>query len=407
MFLNTKLTAEGSVHASLTRATSCGAIGRYTKARGVGALRVRGRRDQVAKGQNDCFSRPLHGFTLVELLVVIAIIGILVALLLPAVQAARESARRMQCTNQIKQLVLAMHTYHDTNKHFPRGFTGTWSDSGPPADRSKMHLLAHTRGGHDFAWGARLLPYIEENVLADILQVDINAEGTKADRDRQITLLRDPRGHPDQPLSTVLRNFQCPSEALSTSWYDSFAPYGGTPVYAGISLKDYPVAPASYVGVAGSFWQGSMMPNDGIFFGSSDTRISEITDGTSKTFAIGERRYLGSCYGSWWMASPNVQSTNHGGAARVVGYLSVPYNQCNAGESSRGFGSSHPGGALFGFCDGGVRFVQDNIDYGLDPDIEFDSLSAYYGSQNGAYDTSLMGAFQLLGIRNDGVPVDY
>ncbi len=109
-------------------------------------------------------------------------------------------------------------------------------------------------------------------------------------------------------------------------------------------LSDEPIAPASYVGVAGYFWQGSRMPNDGVIFGNSDIRIAEITDGTSNTFAIGERRFLKYCRGAWWVTSSNVQSTNVGGAARVVGYLSVPFNQCNAVEASRGFGSAHPGG---------------------------------------------------------------
>ena len=110
---------------------------------------------------------PVHGFTLVELLVVIAIIGVLVALLLPAVQAAREAARRAQCTNQVKQLVLAMHIYHDSNNHFPRAFTGAWrSNTHPPSD--SLNLFRDTRGGHDFAWGARLLPYIEQNALAEL-----------------------------------------------------------------------------------------------------------------------------------------------------------------------------------------------------------------------------------------------
>ena len=391
-----------SEHATLRDLASFGAVVPLAD-----ALRARGQREHRTTRQHTRFYRPLHGFTLVELLVVIAIIGILVALLLPAVQAAREAARRAQCTNQVKQLVLAMHTFHDSNNHFPRAFTGEWEpNSTAPAD--SLNLFLDTRGGHDFAWGARLLPYIEEGALAEVLQVDANVNGSKGDRDRQLVILRSPNARPDRPLSTVLGIFQCPSDSMDqNSWFDSVEPYNGQFVYADYHLRDEPIAPASYVGVAGYFWQGSLMPNDGVLFGNSDIRISEITDGTSNTFAIGERRFLRYCRGAWWVSSSNVQSTNVGGAARVIGYLSVPFNQCNAVEASRGFGSAHPGGAHFAFCDGSVQFIPDDIDYGLDPNIQFDSPTAYPGSAAGAYDTNLLGVFQLLGIRNDEVPVEY
>jgi prepilin-type processing-associated H-X9-DG protein len=238
------------------------------------------------------------------------------------------------------------------------------------------------------------------------MEVDKYANGTKGDRDRQITRLRNPSERPDRPLSTVLEGFQCPSDSLTRSWYVSIGePFGADYNYGGFPVSSEPIAPASYVGVAGTFWQGSRMPNDGVIFGNSDIRIAEITDGTSNTFAIGERRYLEKCYGAWWVTSSNVQSTNVGGAARVVGYLSIPFNQCDSGESSRGFNSAHPGGVMFGFCDGSVRFIQDDIDFGLDPNIQYDSPTAYPGSKDGEYDTSLLGVFQLLGIRNDGAVV--
>lgn len=271
-----------------------------------------------------------------------------------------------------------------------------------------LDLFRDTQGGHDFAWGARLLPYMEQNALAERLEVDKFANGTKGERDRQLSTLRNSQSNPDRPLSTVLPSFQCPSEGLTSSWYEDVGqPTGGNYNYAGSTVAEDPIAPASYVGVAGYYWQGSIMPNDGVIFGNSDMRIAEITDGTSNTFAIGERRYQDRCFGAWWVSSTNVQSTNVGGAARVVGYLSVPFNECTAAEASRGFGSAHPGGAMFGICDGSVRFIGDDIDYGLDPNVEFDSPTAYPGSKTDQYNPNLLGVFQLLGIRNDGVPTNF
>ncbi len=107
------------------------------------------------------------GFTLVELLVVIAIIGILVGLLLPAVQAAREAARRMQCSNNLKQMGLAMQNYHDTHKTFPSGYT---VDLVPPAVIGTTSMMSLTNPSH-WSWGAFILPFIEQTSLYNSLGV--------------------------------------------------------------------------------------------------------------------------------------------------------------------------------------------------------------------------------------------
>src|SRR5262245_27516639 len=116
------------------------------------------------------------GFTLVELLVVIAIIGILVALLLPAIQASRESARRASCTNQISQLILAVHDYEAAHEHYP---AGTVNPTGP---------IQNLPNGHHISWVARILPYFEERVLYDNLDLSLSAYHQKNDRARQTTI---------------------------------------------------------------------------------------------------------------------------------------------------------------------------------------------------------------------------
>ncbi len=117
-----------------------------------------------------------HGFTLVELLVVIAIIGILVSLLLPAIQASRESARRAMCTNQIRQLIVAIHDYEMAHEHYP---AGTVNPAGP---------IQNLPNGHHISWIARVLPYIEERVLYDKLDLSLSAYHQKNDEVRQTTI---------------------------------------------------------------------------------------------------------------------------------------------------------------------------------------------------------------------------
>jgi prepilin-type N-terminal cleavage/methylation domain-containing protein len=188
--------------------------------------------------------RRHSGFTLIELLVVIAIIAILVALLLPAVQQAREAARRTQCKNNLKQLGLALHNYHDAYKMFPAGHMESGWDG--PSYR------------HQFSWLTYMLPYIDQsNVysLIDFSQIDLS---TSAHQNPVF-----------MPAGTVdVATFICPSDPT------------------GRNNEEW--APTNYLGNQGTLCQSRNKEGNGVFGHNSWIRIRDITDGTSQTIAAAE-----------------------------------------------------------------------------------------------------------------------
>ncbi len=157
-----------------------------------------------------------RGFTLVELLVVIAIIGILVGLLLPAVQAAREAARRMQCSNNMKQLALALHNYESANKKFPCGFSDNFNT-----------VVVGRDGG--WAWASGVLPYIEQSALYGTLDTRFAPYGT-------VGTVSDAAGKNNLATATVLSAFRCPSDLAPPTAAINAASPGGT---AAISVTIY------------------------------------------------------------------------------------------------------------------------------------------------------------------------
>jgi len=206
-----------------------------------------------------------RAFTLVELLVVIAIIGVLVALLLPAVQAAREAARRVSCFNNMKQIGLALHNYHDTHKKFPMGWIGLEVSTNRP----------HAEGTPGWGWGAYTLPFVEQGNLSDgLIQV------TQSILDPVNQVARE----------TVLPVFRCPSNTPGDKTF--VLGQDGSPTTALTTL-----AASSYVGVYGTAELdtckgvpiGFQCRSDGLFYHLSSTRFADIVDGTSNTLAIGER----------------------------------------------------------------------------------------------------------------------
>ena len=293
--------------------------------------------------ENQLVNRSRVGFTLVELLVVIAIIGVLVGLLLPAVQAAREAARRMSCTNNLRQLGLALHNYHDAFRSFPSGWMPT---STPDVDNGF---------GERWGWTVFVLPHLEQSPLYEQLNVSNGRQ--------PIPLANDPRAQ------TVLGILICPSdpaEAINESYPD---PNGNF----------YPKS--NYPAVHGRSEEVSILTNggNGLFSKGSRIRFADVTDGTSNTIAIGERDTRSSRRGIfgalgdpyrhaavWIRAMPRPGSitptTQHGRS--VTGVCTDLPNSTRLlnGESSRAFGSGHTGGAHFAFADNSVQFIGQTID---------------------------------------------
>jgi prepilin-type N-terminal cleavage/methylation domain-containing protein/prepilin-type processing-associated H-X9-DG protein len=293
-----------------------------------------------------------RGFTLVELLVVIAIIGILIALLLPAVQAAREAARRTQCVNNLKQMALGIHTYADVWRVFPPGYLGQ-----PPANCSTVNngTAAQPRG---WGWGALILPYIEQVTLYNGL----------APTSRQ-TVCGIPTGAQANPAvgsealqKTRLAVYICPS-AVDMDLNDTRLP--AAPAAPGSHAK------SNYVGVSGMDFSGvaATTGRKGIFVNGMlhKTALRDVRDGTSSTFLVGEkyRRDLdgvkqtfspGEYTGGFWLGvAPDTQIANS-----VMQLALPPSTFAINGASINAFASRHPGGAQFALTDGSVRFISEN-----------------------------------------------
>ncbi len=302
------------------------------------------------------------GFTLVELLVVIAIIGILIGILLPAVQAARESARRMTCTNNLKQIGLALLAYHDSNKHFPPGYASGVGSGGFADDT-----------GPGWGWSTYILPYIEHNPIYK--QIEINKDIT----DPVHAVVR----------ATEIAEFLCPSDNgkakfvvdklgdSSPNFDTPLVDSGGNPVLVGHS---------NYVGMFGNpeisldpgFLYSSPerdVMHQGMLYRNSKVSIRDVTDGTSKTIFVGERSSR-LAYATWTGAvtggqvPPRTEDVGFGpewASVLILGHTGdandVPPHTPNSPVNHvDDFWSRHVQGANFLFVDGSVRMIGNDID---------------------------------------------
>jgi prepilin-type N-terminal cleavage/methylation domain-containing protein len=294
------------------------------------------------------FHKARIGFTLVELLVVIAIIGVLVALLLPAVQQAREAARRMQCSNNLKQIGLALHNYHDTHNAFPP---------------SVIKEMLQDAGGNQnsLVWSGLILPQIEQNALWDQIQ------------GKGFGLIWNDGGVNQLVLQTRLTAFECPSSPDSSEpWTDEGIANRPRGNYGCVlsGTVGYNAAPPMNNAHGTPNSENKHHMDDGgmahprhngpFMMQNRSTRFADIVDGTSNTAFIGERyrRRIGN-RNYIYIGTPRGQDEH----ARWGGSTGIQLNSLDQGTTGfAGFHSAHPGGALFALGDGSTRFLPENMD---------------------------------------------
>jgi prepilin-type N-terminal cleavage/methylation domain-containing protein/prepilin-type processing-associated H-X9-DG protein len=350
-----------------------------------------------------------RGFTLVELLVVIAIIGVLVALLLPAVQAAREAARRSSCSNNLKQMGIALHNFHDTFGRFPAalinsgrcnvgGGTNGWNYKGPEVDLQAIY----GRGGTTDASNYRvmnhtgfvaLLPFIEQKPLFDRYSYLNIANGSNPYGQAPGP---DPTGNPNRIVaSTPLKVYTCPSDnnpalvvtaSPAGDFYERLSP--------GVARGNYLFSTGYYTDYDRDYTVTAIWARGA--FGNNGASGMNMRDGTSNTIAMGEatQEYHNAAFGPYPLGG--VHTSVHGrilhctrnnadcpngfiasggsSLATCIAYCSIngpngrlvnPAITDYTGnwQYAWQFGSKHPGGAQFVFCDGSVRLLTNTIDY--------------------------------------------
>lgn len=312
---------------------------------------------------NKKFKRSATGFTLVELLVVIAIIGILVALLLPAVQAAREAARRMSCGSNLKNIALAVLNYEDTNGHLPKGRLGT--DSTRTNETKDDKTLAGRSGASGFVL---LLPFLEEQILFDALNIYDNGSLYPAAIMGFGDNWHDPSVVPglEELLSNRPSIYVCPSD-VSLAQSENYR-------YEDWNIKPATGSYAFSLGHRGIFGNSptnacrNKHHNTGAHLYYNEVELRKVSDGTSKTFSVGEVVEAhtdessnvwtyGFRYADTMRITINALNTPPG----INGAVFPPEPE----ELNGAFGSEHPGGAFFTYLDGHVEFTLDNIDFDL------------------------------------------
>jgi prepilin-type N-terminal cleavage/methylation domain-containing protein/prepilin-type processing-associated H-X9-DG protein len=344
-----------------------------------------------------------RGFTLVELLVVIAIIGTLVALLLPAVQGAREAARKASCGNNMRQLALACTQFHDNVRNFPAGWIVT--DPSQP----------YTEG---WGWGAQLLPYLDQRPLHRDLAVTSYSMDKVLALQNPITELNGNMVVIADRVQTPLSVFRCASDTGHTGrgQVDSTRALQGVGASKGVAANGpFPQGVSNYLGVAGHRRVTGTTANTGIFFGNSEIRMADITDGTSNTAMIGERdtQY---CHSGCWIGTQNSFALDAHDVSMVTGYDQPVLNSLDPtgativpDKCGEGFSSLHVGGAQFAFADGSVRYILNGINHHYinttnnpamgaaagDHRLDADPRPQFQGKQPGVYNRMMSRADKL------------
>ena len=294
--------------------------------------------------------RPPHsrGFTLIELLVVIAIIGVLIGLLLPAVQAAREAARRMQCTNNLKQIGLALHNYQNSVGVFPPGYSSLWKKDAGDQGTAEDDI------GHGWGWAAMILPYMEQNNVYAAINFGLTMTYQANDTAQLIRF----------------NSYLCPSDN----------PKPLIPVRDEANANTiYTVASGNYVGMYGTGEIGEAPgAGNGMFYRNSRLSFSDLRDGSSQILCVGERSHnlsyvtwTGRAIGGWLHKTSSFEGGTDQFAAEpeesftmILGPVGVKDGRRTPNDPEahvEDYWSYHPGGINFLFADGSVRFIKNGI----------------------------------------------
>jgi prepilin-type N-terminal cleavage/methylation domain-containing protein/prepilin-type processing-associated H-X9-DG protein len=277
-----------------------------------------------------------RAFTLIELLVVIAIIAILIGLLLPAVQKVRDAAARSQCQNNLKQIGLALHNYHDANRAFPPGYA---SGVGPNGEDL----------GPGWGWAAFILPQMEQQPLFTQITFTVPIEAPQHAAAR----------------TTSVKSYLCPADTPPSA-----IPVGPASMSGQLISITCQLAPASYTGCFGVSEPG--VEGEGVFFRNSRVQIGDITDGTSQTLLVGERSYryslttwVGTVTGTKQIPSPGSPLPLE--VDEPANFVLSHVGEMVAGAAQpfeiNNFSSNHTGGTMFVFADGHARLLTAGTDF--------------------------------------------
>ena len=333
----------------------------------------------------DVTMKKQRGFSLIELLVTLAIIGLLISMLLPAVQSVRGSARRSTCLNNLKQIGLAMLNYESSHMALPEGL----AHRGDNLEASRNDFGERGLG---WAWSSQLLPQLEQIAIYD--RLDFN-EKISSDVNRDV-------------VATTLSVAVCPTAGQPFTHLkiggDPVTPTEFTLIDPGIAASNYKVCAGSFE--QGNFWDSPKARKNGIYAEESETTFAQITDGTSNTIMAGETLYYGNGSERDRPGEFHFDPRLYGAVGVVDGLARASESQFGVGQfemnpgllasqivKRNAFASNHPGGTNMLLADGSARFVRETIQ------TNRTNFEAFSQGQE-------LGLYQRLTGRNDGLVVE-